>query len=48
MKKLRIFLFLVVLVATQVAVLSAFHPIAEHTVSDEDVTVVISKFDSVN
>jgi len=45
MKKLWIFLILVVLVATQVAVLASFRPIVEHTVSDEPVTVVISKLD---
>jgi hypothetical protein len=45
MKKLWIFLALVVLIATQIAVLSAFHPIVEHTVSDEAMTVVIAKLD---
>ena len=48
MKKLWIFLALVVLIATQVAVLSAFHPIVEHTASDEAMTVVISKLDYVH
>ncbi|MCL2358477.1 MAG: hypothetical protein LBH74_08315 [Nitrososphaerota archaeon] len=43
MKKLWIFLALVVLVATQVAVLSSFSSISEYTWADESVTVVISK-----